>query len=373
MLQRAVPRWLAISALMAALLALYTLHPYYRGEMFEAWRPVAIAVFAAWLVLGLPYVSATLRRFPGRRHALTDSGLHLLLLARAAREHRFWRRITNRRLRTTVLGIVVKAFYLPLMTNFLTGNTTAIANLWAGKLGLAPFTFRPHGAPMEVLQAWWHEVGSQLPRYLPSASQLAAVLQPGRWTVGDGTWALDLAYNAAFMIDCGWALMGYASESRWLGNKTRSVEPTALGWTVALACYPPFNDVLGTYLPLGGGAELIHDAHLKLVLKALIVALFIIYASATVAFGFKFSNLTNRGIVTRGPYAVVRHPAYACKCTAWWLENLPTLSFQSAFFLVGVCGVYGLRAWTEERHLGRDPEYRAYKRRVKWAVLPGVF
>ena len=37
------------------------------------------------------------------------------------------------------------------------------------------------------------------------------------------------------------------------------------------------------------------------------------YALASIALNFKSSNLTNRGIVARGPYAIVRHPAYITK------------------------------------------------------------
>ena len=69
----------------------------------------------------------------------------------------------------------------------------------------------------------------------------------------------------------------------------------------------------------------------------------------------------------------VRHPAYLCKCIAWWLEHLPTLTLPKAFFLTLLCGVYAMRAWTEERHLGMDPDYRAYKRKVRWIFIPGVY
>ncbi len=50
-----------------------------------------------------------------------------------------------------------------------------------------------------------------------------------------------------------------------------------------------------------------------------------IFSWASIALGFKASNLTNRGIVTHGPYAFVRHPGYAAKNFAWWLGALPVL------------------------------------------------
>jgi protein-S-isoprenylcysteine O-methyltransferase Ste14 len=109
------------------------------------------------------------------------------------------------------------------------------------------------------------------------------------------------------------------------------------------------------------------------VFQYLTLAAFSIYAAATVAFGFKFSNLTNRGITDKGPYRFIRHPAYVCKCFAWWLEELPHLSFQTVLFLAGLNLVYALRAWTEERHLSQDPDYRAYKKKVPWVIIPGVY
>jgi len=101
-----------------------------------------------------------------------------------------------------------------------------------------------------------------------------------------------------------------------------------------------------------------------------IIILIGIYLWASVALGAKCSNLTNRGIVARGPYAFVRHPAYISKCLAWSIATLPYLSIinvAGAFFWVFI---YYLRAITEERHLGKDPEYRDYCKKVKWKFVP---
>lgn len=374
--QRATYRWTAITAVMAVLLVLYTQHPYYRGGTFAPWRPFYTAGFFLWLVFGIFYVKKTMERFSERRYVMRDGGLHLLLLAKAFQEKRFWRVAKNPRVRTTILGICVKGFFTPLMTGFFTGHATSIANALLRHEGRPTLRIDiPNG--MNVFaqaQTWFAQMSG---RVADIATSLGHVLggglwHPGDWTRGDITWGLGLAYDMVFFVDCGFALIGYATESRWMGNKTRSVEPTAFGWLVCLCCYPPYNNVLGTYLPLENGAQHFGETTL-LVFKAFTVLLFSIYASATVAFGFKFSNLTNRGIVTRGPYRLVRHPAYLCKCSAWWLEHLPTITITKAFFLSCLCGVYALRAWTEERHLSRDPDYRAYKKKVRWVLLPGVY
>jgi protein-S-isoprenylcysteine O-methyltransferase Ste14 len=435
--QRATYRWTAITAVLAALLVLYTQHPYYQGGQFAPFRPAYTAAFVVWLVFGLFYVRATLRRFAGMRYTMRDGGLHLILVARTAsfafggkalkaglaiaagggalwaldrnlihggtletagqiagvagglvafasipmrlaahqkETKRFFRLFKNHRIRTTGLLMIVKAFYIPLMTGFVSGHTTAICDAWLRHKHLAPLRFNiPHGNALGQAYAWFVQMSARLPDLLPASGDFTGLFSPSTWTAHDVSWLFDLLYNVVFFVDCGWALMGYSLESRWLGNKTRSVEPTAFGWFVALACYPPFNNALGTYLPLDSSHRVIHDGTWLLVFRGVTIFLFAIYASATVAFGFKFSNLTNRGVVARGPYRFVRHPAYLCKCTAWWLEHLPTISVTKAFFLSLLCGVYALRAWTEERHLSKDPEYLAYKKKVPWVLFPGVY
>ncbi len=91
-------------------------------------------------------------------------------------------------------------------------------------------------------------------------------------------------------------------------------------------------------------------------------------ALATVVFGIRFSNLTHRGILTHGPYAWSKHPAYVSKNLFWWLASLPFLSASGSFtdmvrntaLLAIVSGVYYWRAKTEEKHLGADPAYQEY-------------
>jgi protein-S-isoprenylcysteine O-methyltransferase Ste14 len=435
--QRATYRWAAITAVMAALLILYTQHPYYQGGQFQPWRPFYTTAFVVWLFVGLPYVKATIEKFSSTRYVVRDGALHLLLaaksiqhafggpiwkggltvgavggavwlvgskmpnetfdvggkavmvagliaagasipmnLARQPKEtKRFFRLFKRPRVRTTFLGIFVKGFFTPLMIGFVTGHINTIADLWLRHKHLAPFkVLLPKTTnPFLIIGAWFSQLAARIGDFMPSGADFSGLFAPGTWTHGDISWGLDVAYNVVFMVDCGWALFGYSLESRWLGNKTRSVEPTAFGWLVCLACYPPFNNVLGTYLPLGSDGQHITSETWLLTLRAITVFLFMIYASATVAFGFKFSNLTNRGIVSRGPYRFVRHPAYLCKCTAWWLEHLPTISLTKAFFLTLLCGVYALRAWTEERHLSKDPDYRAYQKKTPWVLFPGVY
>lgn len=205
-------------------------------------------------------------------------------------------------------------------------------------------------------------------------------------TVGDGMFShlYWIAFNLIFLIDVGCFVVGYAIEHPRLGNEIRSVEPTVFGWIVCLACYPPFNQatqtMIGWYSREFPTYEVVWA---QVICGCLILGFLSIYAWASIALGWKASNLTHRGIVDRGPYRWVRHPAYVSKNMAWWVGAIPVLMEQwsmgsSAFIyavvgIVGWAGLYYLRAITEEQHLGRDPEYLAYARRVRYRFIPGVW
>ena len=176
-----------------------------------------------------------------------------------------------------------------------------------------------------------------------------------------------------FVIDVAFATVGYILTLRPLDAHIRSANPFMAAWTAALICYPPFimmdDGRPFDYRP--GTADWTHwmqgQPTLLAITGAVLVLLTAIYAWATVAFGLRFSNLTHRGILTHGPYALSRHPAYLAKNLFWWISTIPMLSTGTlvdaarATILLGVVsGIYYWRARTEERHLRLDPAYREY-------------
>ena len=190
---------------------------------------------------------------------------------------------------------------------------------------------------------------------------------------GDPVRLANWLITLMFVIDVAFACVGYALTLRPLDAHIRSANPHAAAWTAALICYPPFimmdDGRPFDYRP--GTAEWSHwmAGHplLLTVTGAMLVALTAVYAWATVAFGLRFSNLTHRGVLTHGPYAWSRHPAYLSKNLFWWISTMPVLSTGSmvdaarATILLGVVsGIYYWRAKTEERHLSADPAYRRY-------------
>lgn len=186
-----------------------------------------------------------------------------------------------------------------------------------------------------------------------------------------------------FVVDVAFATVGYVLTLKPLDAHIRSANPYAAGWVAALICYPPFilmsNGAPLDYHP--GGAEWVywfqdHPALLALTGAALVL-LTAIYAWATVAFGLRFSNLTDRGILTHGPYAFTKHPAYLSKNLYWWVGSVPFLvtsgdpveAARNTALLAVVTGVYYWRAKTEEKHLSADPTYRAY---AQWMAENGL-
>ena len=190
-----------------------------------------------------------------------------------------------------------------------------------------------------------------------------------------------------FVIDMAMGTVGYILTFRPLDSHIRTANPFAAAWMAALICYPP-SILMDTNGPLdyrpGTQEWFVWFAGRPMLLAAwggALVLLTAIYAWATMAFGFRFSNLTNRGILTHGPYAFSRHPAYLSKNIFWWLSTLPVLTLgthvdaaRAMLLLSAVSGVYYWRAKTEERHLRLDPDYRAYDAWIaRRGLIPRAF
>jgi protein-S-isoprenylcysteine O-methyltransferase Ste14 len=184
-----------------------------------------------------------------------------------------------------------------------------------------------------------------------------------------------LALALIFLIDTAFFAFGYLFEASWLKNKIRSVDTSFFGWFVALACYPPFTDAFAKWAPWHtNDYAWFGSAEVTFGVRILLLLLLIGYVSASVSLGTKCSNLTNRGIVTSGPYSIVRHPAYICKNLFWWIVLIPTILYtpMAIFGMAFWTFMYFLRAVTEERHLIKDADYQAYCAKVKWRFVPGL-
>ena len=170
---------------------------------------------------------------------------------------------------------------------------------------------------------------------------------------------------------------GYLIESRFFNNKIKSVEPTVFGWVVTLICYPLFITFVLIAIPFyTNDMAFFKSQEITFIIRIFLLLVMTFKIWSIVILGAKCSNLTNRGIVTKGPYRWVRHPHYLAKLIVWWVTLIPAFALYD-FWIVGTMifwtVIYVLRAFTEENHLREDEEYVAYCSQVKWRFIPYIF
>lgn len=244
---------------------------------------------------------------------------------------------TNNHDRTKFLFVLVKLFFIPIMLKFVIANC---ADLFFEIKQIHNFEFNIS----------WIEVFNN-------------VIYP-------------FALSLFFFIDTALFTFGYLFESPLLRNSIRSVDISLIGWISALLCYPPFNDVTSRIAPFGSFNSVFFGTNeLTFFARILMFCLIFFYMLASVSLGTKCSNLTNRGIVTKGVYRIVRHPAYISKVLFWWITIIPVIK-SNLYVIVAMLAwtlIYFIRAVTEERHLSKDTDYIAYCKVVKYRFIPLIY
>lgn len=166
--------------------------------------------------------------------------------------------------------------------------------------------------------------------------------------------------------------VGYFFTLRALDSHIRSVNPIISAWLFTLVCYEPFNRVvIGQVLKYDDGLQWHNWFEAVPVVyipwSVALVSTFLLWLWATSIYGIRWSNLTNRGIITNGPYRFTKHPDYLAKNIFFWLIHVPFLSasgfpeaIKNCLLLALVNAIYYGRAKMEERHLSADPAYVEY-------------
>ncbi|MEX3760758.1 isoprenylcysteine carboxylmethyltransferase family protein [Paraburkholderia phenoliruptrix] len=323
---RVAMRLTALACVYAGIGTIYWLLPEYHGAFYKPFWSL-IATLAPYVAAAAPLYFAWMDT---HQREIDDAYLLLARLLLRGERPSNWRPV-----REMLAGWMVKAFFLPLMTVYLSTNAaqldTSLSAALNAPLSLATFRFM---------------------------------------------------YDLSFAMDLMFGTVGYLCTLRILDSHVRSAEPTMLGWLVALICYQPFWSLISSqYIRYEGTVFwdnwLMSMPVLRIMWGTTIVALLLCYACATISFGLRFSNLTNRGIITSGPYRLTKHPAYIAKNLSYWMVSVPfvePLGWRAALShcaaLVAVNLIYFVRAKTEERHLMSDPDYRAY---AEWIDRNGLF
>jgi hypothetical protein len=177
-LKRVALRLYGLAATLALVALAYWLFPEYHGDFYQPYWQF-LRLLAPCLLLVPPYLVWADGRTREERDELLEFGLLV-----SGRRHG----LDGALLRRHVLGWTVKAFFLPLMTVYLSQEFNFLYGI-VRTLNLFAFI-----------------------RY-------------------------DAWYHLCFAIDLLFCVVGYTATTRLFDSHIRSVEPTLLGWLVALVCY----------------------------------------------------------------------------------------------------------------------------------------
>lgn len=166
--------------------------------------------------------------------------------------------------------------------------------------------------------------------------------------------------GAAFLAEQTWVVVAYLVR-RPAGAVTRR----AGDWVLAFG--GTFAGVLFRPVGLHPAWAVTAGLAVQLVGLSICVASFLTLGRS---FGFAAAD---RGLVRRGPYAVVRHPIYASYFVLQVGYVLQSLAVWNALVLMLVTAFNIGRALVEERLLVAGAQYRAYADRVRWRLFPGVW
>ena len=166
--------------------------------------------------------------------------------------------------------------------------------------------------------------------------------------------------GAAFLGEQTWIVLAYL-----VRRPARAASRRLDDWLLAFV--GTFGGVL--FRPVGAHPHWGVTAGLALQLIGLALSVAALLALGR-SFGFAAAD---RGLVVRGPYAVVRHPVYTSYFVGGLGYVLQSVSLWNVLVLTLVTVGNVGRAVVEERLLASNPQYGTYRHQVRWRLLPGVW
>jgi protein-S-isoprenylcysteine O-methyltransferase Ste14 len=166
--------------------------------------------------------------------------------------------------------------------------------------------------------------------------------------------------GAAFLGEQMWIVLAYL-----IRRPARAVSRRLDDWLLAFG--GTFGGVL--FRPVGAHPHWGVTAGLAVQLLGLCIC---VASFLTLGRSFGFAA-ADRGLVGRGPYAVIRHPIYASYLLLQAGYVLQSISVWNTMVMLFVTSCNVGRARAEERLLATNEDYGAYRIRVPWRLVPGVW
>lgn len=236
----------------------------------------------------------------------------------------------------------------------------ALVELWgrgSEVVSLNGFGSRPVPLPLHG----WSAPAGRLPRLVTLGGNL----------VGAAFAAYLLLPNFRFFLQTRHPIgLVFAIQQAWVGvaflarRAPRTVSRRPVDWIVAYAAWFTY------FLVRPSGHHPTWEGSLGLAVQVTGLALWAwAFAKLARSYGIVAAD---RGLVTGGPYALVRHPLYASYMVGGVGYLIQSPSRWNLLVDVVAVGLQVVRIKIEERHLD-SPEYAAYRTRVRRRLFPGIW
>ena len=197
-----------------------------------------------------------------------------------------------------------------------------------------------------------------------------------QWTLAS---SVLVATTLAWAIDANNGAIGYFWESWFTKSRFREIDLHPIHWFVVLMCYTPFIGLAVKFVPFPSLAAkstlLIGNSTFNSGIEIALLIFLVLYVLSGSALNFSTPNLCYKKIQTKGPYAIVRHPATTFKLGYFFLAFF---RYRAAYTLTGfICYlvwmiVYICRALVEESFLKKFSDYRRYMKKTKYRFIPRI-
>ena len=331
---KVIGKYIMWGLILYAVIGFYAAHPLYR-EFTPNTRRFFGDYLILFLMLGLPYFFLAEKYRYTPDNVLGDPYLRILPLLKCLKNRDF-KRIGRRLGQTSYKRIYLMAI------------------------------IRIHYTPIMIEQLYLH------------LTNTAGFVQKAdfQWNLAS---SVLIATTLALAVDANNGAIGYFWESWFAKSRFRVIDLHPMHWFVVLICYTPFFSYAVQFVPFpslaANSTPLIGDSGLNSGIEIVLLILLASYVLSGGALSFSTSNLCYKKIQTKGPFAIVRHPATSFKLLYFFLAFF---RYRAAYTIAGFISylvwmiIYICRALVEERFLRRFSAYREYMKKTRYRFIPRI-